>query len=109
MGTAKEAYRLAMRSDLLAAAERVIERTGLAGVTIRAILDEAGVAPGTLYTYFSGKDEILNAVFERVLAQYLAGVPANAETDTDAFVSILETVFTTPPEGAAVVSDFRGP
>jgi AcrR family transcriptional regulator len=107
MGTAREAYRLAMRDDLLAAAERVIERVGLSGVTIRAILDEAGVAPGTLYTYFSGKDEIIDAVAERVLAQYLAGVPATTETPTDAFVSILETVFRTCPDGAAVVSELR--
>lgn len=108
MTAARDVYRTAMRADLLAAAERVIARTGLTGLTIRAILDEAGVAPGTLYSYFSGKEEILEAIAERALAQYVAGVREAGASPAEAFLAIVEAAFTNPPEGAALLADLRG-
>jgi AcrR family transcriptional regulator len=36
---------------------------GLAGITMSEIAKEAGLATGTLYIYFKGKDELVNALF----------------------------------------------
>jgi AcrR family transcriptional regulator len=47
------------RAELLAAAWRVIARTGIAGLTTREIAREAGVSTGVLAHYFADKEELL--------------------------------------------------
>jgi AcrR family transcriptional regulator len=62
------AYRDAMRERLLGAAASAFVRLGYEGTTVREILSEAKVAPATLYAYFGGKDEIIDALAERAIA-----------------------------------------
>lgn len=50
----------ATRRALLGAAEKVIGRSGYADASIGAITREAGVAQGTFYIYFKGKDEVFS-------------------------------------------------
>jgi AcrR family transcriptional regulator len=74
-----------MRDDLLQAAQAVVDRKGLAGLTIRDVLGEAGIAPATLYAYFAGKDDLVAAmvraaaqrVVERVSETAADGQPAD--------------------------------
>lgn len=49
------------RQELLAAAWRVIARTGVTGLTTREIAREAGVSTGVLAHYFADKEELLAA------------------------------------------------
>jgi AcrR family transcriptional regulator len=49
------------RHELLAAAWRVIARTGITGLTTREIAREAGVSTGVLAHYFADKEELLAA------------------------------------------------
>jgi AcrR family transcriptional regulator len=49
------------RQELLAAAWRVIARTGIIGVTTREIAREAGFSTGVLAHYFADKEELLAA------------------------------------------------
>ena len=56
------------RDGILAAALRVIARAGLHNTPIDAVAREAGVAAGTLYRYFPGKDALINALYLEVLA-----------------------------------------
>lgn len=49
---------------LLAAAQRVMARTGLDKATIAEIASEADVGFGSFYNHFSSKEEIAGAVFE---------------------------------------------
>jgi AcrR family transcriptional regulator len=49
------------REELLAAAWRVIARSGIAGLTTREIAREAGVSTGVLAHYFADKEELLAA------------------------------------------------
>jgi AcrR family transcriptional regulator len=44
---------------LVAAAERLIARQGAAGLTVRVIAKEAGVADGVLYNHFADKEELI--------------------------------------------------
>ncbi|TDC55753.1 TetR/AcrR family transcriptional regulator [Actinomadura sp. KC345] len=48
-----------LREHLIATAERMISERGAAGLTVRAIAREAGVADGVLYNHFADKEELL--------------------------------------------------
>src|SRR5216683_642888 len=48
-------------SELLEATRRVIGRHGFQGATIDRVAEEAGVAKGTVYLYFTNKDDLLHA------------------------------------------------
>jgi AcrR family transcriptional regulator len=62
--SARRQRRIAQRrQEILAAAARVFAGKGYANTTTREIADQADVAEGTLYNYFSGKREIVLAIF----------------------------------------------
>ena len=48
-----------LHEQLFAAAERILARQGVAGLTSRAITDEAGCAKGVLHNHFDGLDGFL--------------------------------------------------
>jgi AcrR family transcriptional regulator len=48
-----------LRDHLIATAERMISLQGTAGLTVRAIARQAGVADGVLYNHFTDKEELL--------------------------------------------------
>src|SRR5215469_5396600 len=55
--------------ELMEAARRVIGRYGFEGTTIDRVAEEAHVAKGTIYLYFSNKEDLLHAaVFEGLRA-----------------------------------------
>jgi AcrR family transcriptional regulator len=53
------------RNAILAAATEVFSERGLAAAT-SAISHAAGVAEGTLFTYFNTKDELINALYRAI-------------------------------------------
>jgi len=59
------------RRQLLVAARRVFERDGFLAARITDIAEEAGVAHGSFYTYFTSKEEIFREVFLDVQATIL--------------------------------------
>ncbi|APA99709.1 TetR/AcrR family transcriptional regulator [Nocardia seriolae] len=70
-----------LREDLFAAADRILARDGAAGLTSRAVTDEAGCAKGILHNHFDGLDGFLADYaadrVQRALAQ-LSGLPERA-------------------------------
>lgn len=52
----------ARRRDILNSAEQLLEASGYAGLTMRAIAEGANVSPGTLYQYFDGKEDVFVAL-----------------------------------------------
>jgi AcrR family transcriptional regulator len=55
--------------ELMGAARRVIGRYGFEGTTIDRVAEDAHVAKGTIYLYFSNKEDLLHAaVFEGLRA-----------------------------------------
>ena len=54
-----------VRDALIDAAVRVLGRDGVAGLTVRAVAAEAGVAPMGVYNHLDGKDGLILAVLER--------------------------------------------
>ena len=52
------------RSQILAAAREAFARQGLAGTTMDGIAKRAGVAKGTVYLYYTSRDEILQQILD---------------------------------------------
>ena len=70
-----------VREQLFAAADRVLARTGPAGLTTRAITAEAGVANGVLHRHFRDLDVFLTefaASRLAALAEAAASLPSRA-------------------------------
>jgi AcrR family transcriptional regulator len=65
------AIRAESRSRILAAALRLFARHGYEQTSVRQIAQEAGIAQGLLYNYFSGKEQLLLAIFEQSIADVL--------------------------------------
>lgn len=60
------------RRDILTSAEQILTESGYAALTMRAIAAGAGVSAGTVYQYFSGKED----VFAALMAQRLESLQA---------------------------------
>ncbi|MFD6951560.1 MULTISPECIES: TetR/AcrR family transcriptional regulator [unclassified Nocardiopsis] len=57
------------RSDILEVALRLSEEHGLPAVSMRAIATGVGLTPMALYRYFGSKDDLLDGLVGRVLAE----------------------------------------
>ena len=64
--TRREREREQHRQEILAAAEAIFTERGITGVTIEDIAKKAEFAVGSIYNFFSGKDELIHQVFLRV-------------------------------------------
>lgn len=60
--------------EILAAARRLMQHRGLEAVTMGEIAAAAGVAKGTVYLYFQGKDELVQALISQVGENMLADI-----------------------------------
>ena len=81
----------ARRTEILRAAARVFRRRGVAAAGMREIAEEAGLSPGNLYHYFSGKDEILLFCQERTLERMLAAVQSAQGTAAERLHAVLRS------------------
>ncbi|HEX3957111.1 MAG TPA: TetR/AcrR family transcriptional regulator [Trebonia sp.] len=68
--------------ELLAAAEAVLVRAGPAGLTVRAVAAEAGIAPMGVYSRLGGKEGLVDALLIRGFDRLRASVEA-AEAGQD--------------------------
>jgi AcrR family transcriptional regulator len=80
-----------LREHLIATAEQMICELGTAGLTVRAIARQAGVADGVLYNHFRDKEELLaNALLAHVrsVERGLPGLPVAGEGTIEANLAI---------------------
>ena len=59
-------------SAILRAAVKVFAGKGFFNSKVSDIASEAGVADGTVYLYFKGKDDILHSIFNRMMEVFIA-------------------------------------
>lgn len=57
---------------ILRAATKVFARKGYFNSKVADIAAEAGIADGTVYLYFKGKDQILHSIFDRAMAEFIS-------------------------------------
>ena len=79
-GALDKSSRERKRSAILRAAVEVFSERGYFGARMREVADRAGVADGTLYLYFDGKEHLLVSVLEEYAGAFLTG----ARRDSDA-------------------------
>ncbi len=78
--TKKEVVTAFRTREILAAAREVLERRGFGATTMDGIAAAAGVAKGTLYLYFRGKEDLIHALMAEVGENILRDLKAIAET-----------------------------
>jgi TetR/AcrR family transcriptional regulator, transcriptional repressor for nem operon len=62
------------REALLKAGEIVAERDGLSGLSVGAVVDQAGFAKGTFYLYFDDRESFIDALHQRFYSQVTEAV-----------------------------------
>jgi AcrR family transcriptional regulator len=67
------------REALLDAGELVADRRGLAGLSVTAVVERAGVAKGTFYVYFADREAFVDALHQRFYARVSEEVAAAVE------------------------------
>lgn len=102
------------QQEILEAAGRVFVRGGFERTTMQEIAAEASVSTGTLYSYFSGKEELLRTAM-KVLEQRERGEwgvrVVSSVSATDALESTLDSLFAVlqhPDVREAAVLDLEG-
>jgi TetR/AcrR family fatty acid metabolism transcriptional regulator len=56
---------------ILRAAAKVFARSGFFNAKVADVAKEAGVADGTVYLYFKGKDDLLSSIFAAAMEEFL--------------------------------------
>jgi AcrR family transcriptional regulator len=93
--TKKEIVTKFRTREILAAARRLMQGRGVEAVTMEEIAAAAGVAKGTVYLYFQGKDDLVQALLSQVgenLVRDLEAVlevPGTAREKLDRLVTFL--------------------
>jgi AcrR family transcriptional regulator len=85
-------HRAAQEEAILAAALRLLDRRGLAGITMSALAEEAGISRPTLYHYFPDVDSVLAAWVGREVSRGVALLVARAEGIADPVQRIAQLV-----------------
>jgi len=68
--------RAVRRKQILDSAIRIFAEQGFFAARTRDIAAGAGVAEGTIYLYFDGKDDLLLTAFREKVAEFTSSVPA---------------------------------
>ncbi len=69
------------KEQILCAAEKLIAESGFQGFSMQKLANEAGVAAGTIYRYFSDKDHLLDEVRLNVAKRIATAVQAGVSDD----------------------------
>ncbi len=100
------------RDDLIAATLHLIARSGIRSATVRAIAAEAGVTQGLIRHYFTTKEELIAAAFERHMTQLSArsmeAAAAPAPSALQALARVIEMALQPPSSDADTVAIWAG-
>jgi TetR/AcrR family fatty acid metabolism transcriptional regulator len=69
--------------EILEAAVRAFSRHGYHNCTVARVAQEAGVADGTIYLYFQGKEDLLISAFRHVMEAMLARMDQEVSEASD--------------------------
>ncbi len=94
-----------IEARLVAAAQRVLRRDGLAAVTVRKVAAEAELSVGVLYNHFSDADHLVASALIRQMSQVGGDVPAGREADIALFAqTLLDQIRETMPIATGLLS-----
>lgn len=84
--------RAAKRERILRAAIDVFARTGYFNAKVSEVAREAGVADGTIYLYFQGKEDLLVSIFRELTQKHLDELKALLSSISDPAEKLRSTV-----------------
>ena len=93
----KEKQRKEREELILQAAEEVFEEKGYYETSMDEIAARVGIAKGTIYTHFPGKEELVIEIFNRNMQTFLDGIEAisiTEQTPREKLEAILEFMHT---------------
>ncbi|WP_454013120.1 TetR/AcrR family transcriptional regulator [Aquamicrobium terrae] len=77
----REQQKAAMRSELIAAAHKLVQEEGYEGLTIRKLAKRVGYAPMSVYSYFADKQDILLALAQDAFETLARRIEENRSDD----------------------------
>ncbi|MBT4162063.1 MAG: TetR/AcrR family transcriptional regulator [Gammaproteobacteria bacterium] len=80
------------RAKLLDAAEELIEKEGMQGITVAKVTKLASSSVGSFYHYFQDKEALVYAVFERINAEALATAKQGLDPEDWADVPLTDII-----------------
>mgnify|MGYP000845086624 FL=1 len=97
------------KGEILDAAQTLFVTKGYQATTIEDILKAVGIAKGTLYHHFSGKEEVLRGLVRRTVDQAVERARAIAASDLSALEKLGAVVASAQVEGqsAELVEEFH--
>lgn len=101
------------KAELVETAGKLFGKRGYAATSVSDIVKAAGVAQGTFYWYFKSKEEILEAVAERMVEWMFGGVEeivddADMKADEKLW-RIFESMLSSVESGGRMVEEFHAP
>jgi AcrR family transcriptional regulator len=81
MPPVSQRYREARRRQVLDAARRCFARAGFHNTSMQDVFAESGLSAGAVYGYFAGKDDLVAAIVEEVLAEVVTALEVVTESD----------------------------
>lgn len=82
-----------VKEDILAVTRQMIKENGYSELNIRNIASRCGVATGTVYNYYSSKDEIITEILLTEWKLMLRRIDQNAKTSTSPTIEGLEAIY----------------
>jgi len=70
------------RQEIITAAVELFRTKGYEKTTMQNVMDALGIAKGTIYHYFKSKEDLLEAVIEESVVEYLTGMQATLDEST---------------------------
>jgi AcrR family transcriptional regulator len=103
------------RSELVAAAERLVAARGIDGISIDDITEAADVAKGTFYTHFADKDDLASAIARHIrleledkITAINGGIDDAAVRMANGLTSMLAFAIANPVRARALMRLFPG-
>src|SRR5436309_7797740 len=93
----KEKQRKEREELILQAAEEVFQEKGYYETSMDEIAARVGIAKGTIYTHFPGKEELVVAIFRRDMQKFLDGIDGvieNEPTPRAKLEALLQFIYT---------------
>ncbi len=82
-----------VKEDILAVTRQMIKENRYSELNIRNIASRCGVATGTVYNYYSSKDEIITEILLTEWKLMLRRIDQNSKTSTSPLIDRLETIY----------------
>lgn len=113
MAASRNPARNKRREVVIEAAAKEFARHGFDATTIRGIAAETGILPGSLYYYFSSKEEMFAAVHERAINQICIGSVRLLNPEADPWTRLeqasegyLTAMLNSKTEASLIITEF---